>query len=432
MSKIVSIHGREIIDSRGNPTVEADVILESGALGRAAVPSGASTGTHEAVELRDNDAARFNGKGVKRAVASISGEIGRALSGFDACDQRALDQRLIELDGSDDKSRLGANALLAVSLAAARAAAIACKLPLYRHLAALRGNNRKFVMPVPMINILNGGSHASDSTDIQEFMVVPAGVANFSEAVRAGSEIFQTLKTVLQEEGYVTTVGDEGGFAPKLDSNEAALDIVLHAVRRAGYTPRKDVWLALDVAGSELYRDGRYHFDSELRSYSAMELIGCYEEWSKRYPILSLEDGLAEEDWDGWRQLTQRLGDKLQLVGDDLFVTNAELIKKGVDMGAANSVLIKVNQIGTLSETFDAIDAAVAADYSCIVSHRSGETEDVTIADLAVAAGVGQIKTGSLSRTDRVAKYNQLMRIEEELAGECVYAGGGAFKPFLR
>ncbi len=427
MSRITAVRGREIVDSRGNPTVEADVATESGAVGRAAVPAGASTGSHEAVELRDGDRARFNGKGVTRAVAGVNGEIARALLGFDVCAQRTLDERLIALDGSADKSRLGANALLAVSLAAAKAGAAVRGRPLYSHLA----DGRRPRLPVPLINILNGGSHAGDSTDIQEFMVVPVAAATVAEAVRAGSEIFQALKAVLKEEGYVTTVGDEGGFAPSLDSNEAAVEIVLEAVRRAGYAPGEDVWLALDSASSEFYRDGRYHFDSEARTYDARGLIACYEDWAGKYPILSLEDGLAEDDWDGWQELTARLGGKMQLVGDDLFVTNAALIRKGVELGVANSVLIKVNQIGTLSETFDAIDAATAAGYSCIVSHRSGETEDVTIADLAVATGVGQIKTGSLSRTDRVAKYNQLMRIEEELAGECAYAGRGAFKGLL-
>ena len=431
MSGIDRIRGREIVDSRGNPTVEVDIVTESGAIGRAAVPSGASTGSREAVELRDGDQTRFNGQGVTRAVTGINGEIAQALAGFDVCDQRALDERLIALDGQPDKGRLGANALLAVSLAAAKAGACVHGQPLYRYLARL-DKKREPLMPVPMINILNGGSHASDSTDIQEFMVVPAGVASVSEAVRAGSEIFQALKTVLKQEGYVTTVGDEGGFAPSLDSNEAAIEIVLEAVRRAGYVAGEDVWLALDSASSEFYRDERYHFDSESRSYDARGLIACYTDWVERYPILSIEDGLAEDDWAGWKDLTQSLGTKVQLVGDDLFVTNAELIRKGIEQGVANSVLIKLNQIGTLSETFDAIDTATAAGYPCIVSHRSGETEDVTIADLAVATGIGQIKTGSLSRTDRVAKYNQLMRIEEELAGACAYAGRNAFKSFLK
>ena len=427
MDKIISLRGREVIDSRGNPTVEADVVTESGALGRASVPSGASTGSREAVELRDGDKARFNGQGVTRAVAGVNGEIARAVIGFDACDQRTLDERLIALDATPDKSRLGANALLAVSLAAAKAAAAGSGRALYRCLA----EGRRPRLPVPLINILNGGSHAADSTDVQEFMVVPVGAGSVAEAVRVGSEVFQSLKSVLKEEGYVTTVGDEGGFAPSLSTNEAAIEIVLEAVQRAGYKPGDDVWLALDVAGNELYRDGRYHFDSESKSYDAQGLIACYEDWVSKYPILSVEDGLGEHDWDGWKELTLRLGDKVQLVGDDLFVTNPELVRKGAEMGVANSVLIKVNQIGTLSETFDAIDAAGAAGYSCIVSHRSGETEDVTIADLAVATGVGQIKTGSLSRTDRVAKYNQLMRIEEQLVGECAYAGRDAFEGFL-
>ena len=425
--KIISVRGREIIDSRGNPTVEADVMTENGAVGRASIPSGASTGSHEAVELRDKDPARFNGKGVCKAVANVNGEIAQVLHGFDVCDQRKIDERLITLDGSADKSRLGANALLAVSLAAAKAGAAVRGMPLYKHLA----NRRQLRLPVPLINILNGGTHANDSTDIQEFMVVPIGVDCLSEAVRAGSEIFHSLKSVLKEENYVTTVGDEGGFAPNLDSNEAAIEIVLEAVRRAGYKPGEDVWLALDSASSEIYRDGRYYFDSESRSYDTQGLISCYEDWCKKYPILSIEDGLAEDDWDGWEKLTQCLGKQVQLVGDDLFVTNVNHIRQGIERSVANSVLIKVNQIGTLSETFDAIDLAVESGYSCIISHRSGETEDVIIADLAVATGVGQIKTGSLSRTDRVAKYNQLMRIEEELAGECTYAGRDAFKPFL-
>ena len=430
-SRIIKVRGREIVDSRGDPTVEADVVTECGALGRAAVPSGASTGSREAVELRDNDAARFNGKGVTCAVANINGEIAQVLLGLDACDQRTLDERLIALDASANKQRLGANALLAVSLASARAGAAARERTLYSHLDDVSGGHRFRCLPVPLINILNGGCHASNSTDIQEFMVVPVGAASIREAVRAGSEIFQALKAVLGEKGCVTTVGDEGGFAPSLDSNETAIEIVLEAVGRAGYTPGDDVWLALDSASTEIYRAGHYHFDSESRSYDAGGLIACYEDWVGKYPILSIEDGLSEGDWDGWREMTARLGSKVQLVGDDLFVTNAELIRKGVELDVANSVLIKFNQIGTLSETFDAIDAATEAGYSCIISHRSGETEDATIADLAVATGVGQIKTGSLSRTDRVAKYNQLMRIEEELGDECAYAGRDAFKNFL-
>ena len=431
-AKIITVRGREVMDSRGNPTVEADVVTNSGALGRAAVPSGASTGTHEAVELRDGEAKRFGGLGVTRAVAGVNGEIAKAVSGLDPCDQRALDECLIALDGSADKGRLGANALLAVSLAAAKAAASERGKPLHAYLAEERTARPR--LPVPLINVLNGGSHAQGSTDIQEFMIAPAGVATMSEAVRAGSEIFHALKKVLIVGGYSTTVGDEGGFAPSLGSNEAAIEIVLEAVQRAGYAPGEDVWLALDCASSEFYRGGKYRFDSESRSYDAEGLIACYEDWCRKYPILSIEDGLAEDDWDGWKVLTQRLGDDTQLVGDDLLVTNVERVRQSIEAGVANSVLIKVNQIGTLSETFDAIDVATEAGYSCIVSHRSGETEDVTIADLAVATGVGQIKTGSLSRTDRVAKYNQLLRIEEELArdgGDCVYAGREAFRAFI-
>lgn len=424
--KIVSVHGREIMDSRGNPTVEVDLLTAEGIIGRAAVPSGASTGSHEAVELRDGDLSRFNGKGVTRAVAGVNGEIAQALQGFDVCDQRSLDKRLLALDASADKGRLGANALLAVSLAAAKAGSLVSGRPLYRYL----GEGRQMSLPVPLINILNGGSHASNNIDIQEFMIVPVGVQSISAAVRAGSEVFHSLKAILKREGHATTVGDEGGFAPNLDSNEAAIEIVLEAVDDAGYEAGKNLWLAIDCASSELYRKGRYHFDSESRSCDAQELVSHYQNWLEKYPLLSIEDGLAEDDWEGWQEMTRRLGDRVQLVGDDLFVTSANRIRKGVGMGVANSVLIKVNQIGTLSETFDAVDAAVEAGYTCIVSHRSGETEDVTIADLAVATGVGQIKTGSLSRTDRVAKYNQLIRIEEAVSGECPYAGRTAFCKF--
>ena len=425
--KIVSIHGREIIDSRGNPTVEADVITAEGVIGRASVPSGASTGVHEAVELRDGNPSRFNGKGVTRAVEGVNGEIARALHGFDVCDQSALDGRLLVVDGSADKGRLGANALLAVSLAAAKAGSLVRGKPLYRYLA----EGRKMRLPVPLINILNGGSHANNSIDIQEFMVIPLGARSMADAVRAGAEIFWSLKQVLEKEGHATTVGDEGGFAPNLGSNEAAIEIVLEAVKRAGYTPGDDVWLAIDSASSGFYRDGRYRLESESRAYTAQELIACYENWVEKYPLLVIEDGLAEDDWDGWQALTRHMGGKTQLVGDDLFVTNVDRIRKGIEMKVANSVLIKTNQIGTLSETFDAIDTATRSGYTCVVSHRSGETEDAAIADLAVATGVGQIKTGSLSRTDRVAKYNQLLRIEEELVGECAYAGRSAFGGLL-
>ena len=428
VGRIASIRGREIIDSRGNPTVEADVITAEGVIGRASVPSGASTGVHEAVELRDHDASRFNGKGVTLAVAAVNGEIAETLRGCDVCDQGALDSRLLAVDGSADKGRLGANALLAVSLAAAKAGSqVRCK-PLYRYLA----EGRKMCLPVPLINILNGGSHANNNIDIQEFMVVPTGARSMADAVRAGAEIFWSLRQILEKEGHATTVGDEGGFAPNLGSNQAAIEIVLEAVEHAGYTPGQDVWLAIDSASSGFYRDGDYRFESESRTYTAQELIACYEGWVGKYPLLVIEDGLAEDDWEGWHALTQRIGNKVQLVGDDLFVTNVDRIRKGIEMEVANSVLIKVNQIGTLSETFNAIDTATESGYTCVVSHRSGETEDATIADLAVATGVGQIKTGSLSRTDRVAKYNQLLRIEEDLAGECAYAGCGAFGKFLK
>ena len=425
MSRIIDLKGREIIDSRGNPTVEADIFVAGGAWGRAAVPSGASTGAREVIELRDGDVSRFCGKGVRKAVAAVNTEIRDAVLGLDVTDQRALDVKLIELDGTADKRRLGANALLAASLAAAKAAAQLQGKPLYRY---LNRDPEKLCLPVPMINILNGGSHANDSTDLQEFMIVPVGAADIYDAVRAGSEIFQVLKTVLKESGYVTTVGDEGGFAPSLRSNEAAIELVLEAVTRAGYTAGKDVYLAIDAACSELYEDGYYHFASEQRKLSAEELITLYEDWVNKYPILSIEDGLTEDDWEGWQALTRRIGDRVQLVGDDLFVTNADEIDKGVRLGVANAVLIKVNQIGTLSESLDAMARADAAGYSCIISHRSGETEDVTIADLAVATGAGQIKTGSLSRSDRVAKYNQLLRINEELGMKSRYAGRDAFR----
>ena len=426
MSKITNIVAREIIDSRGNPTVEAEVITDNGSFGRAAVPSGASTGKLEAFELRDGDASRFFGKGVTRAVAGIHQEIKPALLGQLVTDQAILDKIMIECDGTENKSRLGANALLAVSLAAAKAAAQSEGVPLYRYL----NDGRRMRLPVPMINILNGGAHANNSTDIQEFMIMPIGATSIREAIRIGSEIFQQLKEVLKEKGYVTTVGDEGGFAPSLSSNEAAIELVLEATVRADYMPGKDIYLAIDAASSEFYRDGYYYFASEKRRLTTEELIEVYAQWVDQYPIISIEDGLVEDDWSSWKLLTQRLSDRVQLVGDDLFVTNTTQIIKGIELGVANSVLIKPNQIGTLSETMAAINQAQQA-YSCIISHRSGETEDVTIADLAVASGVGQIKTGSLSRSDRVAKYNQLLRIEEALADDCAYAGTNAFAPIF-
>jgi enolase len=424
MSEIVNIAAREILDSRGNPTVEADVTLGSGKRGRAAVPSGASTGSREAIELRDGDAGRYGGKGVGRAVGNVRGEIREALLGMGASDQEKLDRRMIELDGTENKERLGANALLAVSIAAARAAAAENNLPLYRYLA----EGDAFVMPVPMMNILNGGSHASNSVDLQEFMIMPAGVGSLGEAVRCGAEIFHALKGVLSKRGLSTAVGDEGGFAPDLPSNEAAVETILEAIEKAGYLPGQDVWLALDPASSEFYRDGKYDLASEGRQLESGEFIDYLADWTARYPIISIEDGLAEGDWEGWESMTRELGDKVQLVGDDIFVTNTKIFREGIERGVANSILIKLNQIGTLTETLECIRVAKDAGYTAVISHRSGETEDVTIADLAVATGVGQIKTGSLSRTDRVAKYNQLLRIEEELGEGCSYAGRGALK----
>ncbi len=422
MSEIVQVRGREILDSRGNPTVEADVQLASGAWGRAAVPSGASTGTREAVELRDGDASRYLGKGTLKAVANINGEIRAAISGRDALDQAGLDQLLCELDGTPNKARLGANAILAVSLATAHAAAAERQLPLFRALADEPG-----AMPVPMMNIINGGAHADNSVDIQEFMVLPVGAVSFSEALRAGAEIFHALKSVLRQQGLNTAVGDEGGFAPDLPSNAAALDTIVTAIEQAGYRPGQDIWLGLDVASSELYRDGAYVLASEGRRFDAAGFAAYLQQLADAYPILSIEDGMAEDDWDGWQTLTGLLGGRVQLVGDDLFVTNTEILAQGIDKGVANSILIKPNQIGTLTETLAAIDMAVDAGYSAVVSHRSGETEDATIADIAVATRATQIKTGSLCRSDRTAKYNQLLRIEEELGTAARYAGRDAF-----
>ncbi|MGE0371337.1 MAG: phosphopyruvate hydratase [Gammaproteobacteria bacterium] len=428
MAKIVDVVGREILDSRGNPTVEADVILDSGARGTAAVPSGASTGSREAIELRDGDARRYGGKGVTRAVAHIHKEIRGALLGKDAADQTALDRVMINLDGTPNKSRLGANAILAVSLAAARAAAEARGLPLYRHL----GGDGPFTLPVPMMNVVNGGVHADNRLDMQEFMIMPVGAPNFREALRIGAEVFHTLKKVLHERGLNTGVGDEGGFAPDLESNQQAIEVILEAVGRAGYQAGKDVYIALDPASSEFYRDGAYQLEAEGRKLSSAQFADYLTDWANRYPIVSIEDGMAENDWDGWDLLTRKIGDRVQLVGDDLFVTNTQILKEGIERSIANSILIKVNQIGTLTESLAAIRMAKDAGYSVVISHRSGETEDTFIADLAVATSAGQIKTGSLSRSDRVAKYNRLVRIEEALAGGGIYAGRGALRAFRK
>lgn len=421
MSFISTIHAREVLDSRGNPTVEVDVFLESGASGRAAVPSGASTGIYEAVELRDNDKSRYLGKGVKKAVENVNTIISEALEGAYALDQKAIDQRLIKLDGSDNKSRLGANAILGVSLAVAKAAAQEVGLPLYQYV----GGVGACTMPIPMMNILNGGAHADNKIDIQEFMVMPIGAESFSEALRMGVEIFHQLKSVLQAKGHSTNVGDEGGFAPNLGSNEEAIEYVLEAIEKAGYKPGKDVWIALDAASSEFYNKekNKYIFESTGKEMSSDELVQYWKEWTEKYPIISIEDGLDEDDWEGWKKLTQEIGDKVQLVGDDLFVTNTKRLVKGVEQGIANSILIKVNQIGTLTETIEAVQMATRNGFTSVMSHRSGETEDYTIADLAVALNCGQIKTGSASRSDRIAKYNQLIRIEEELGKSAVYLG---------
>ncbi len=427
MNRIVEIIGREIIDSRGNPTVEADVILESGATGRAAVPSGASTGTREAVELRDGDPRRYLGKGVLKAVDHVNGAIRQALLGTDPAAQRELDERMIALDGTENKSRLGANAILAVSLAAAHAAANDRKLPLYRYLGEHLCGGLAPQLPVPMMNIINGGAHADNNVDIQEFMILPVGAPSLREALRYGAEIFHTLKKVLHKRGLSTTVGDEGGFAPNLPSNEAALETIIEAIQLAGYTPGGDVYLGLDVASSEFFREGVYTLSAEGRQFSAMQFVDYLSELTARYPIITVEDGMSEGDWNGWSLLTERLGKRVQLVGDDLFVTNTAILQSGIEKGVANSILIKVNQIGTLTETLAAITLATKAGYSAVVSHRSGETEDATIADIAVATSATQIKTGSMSRSDRVAKYNQLLRIEAQLGDEARYAGRGAF-----
>ena len=418
MTAIATIVGREILDSRGNPTVEVDVVLKDGAFGRAAVPSGASTGAHEAHELRDGG-KRYEGKGVKRAVEAVNGEIRNRLQGFDADDQRGLDQRLRDLDGTSNKKRLGANAILGVSLAAAKAAARTHSQPLYRYL----GGPKATLLPVPMMNIVNGGAHADNPIDFQEFMIVPVGAPSIAEAVRMGAEVFHALRSALKQAGYTTAVGDEGGFAPDLASTRAALDFVMAAITAAGYRPGEDIYLALDVAATELFHDGRYILEGEKRTLTSAEMTAYYAELVASYPIFSIEDGMAEDDWEGWHGLTAALGDRCQLVGDDLFVTNVARLKEGIDKGIANAILVKVNQIGTLTETLDAVRMAQQAGYAAVMSHRSGETEDATIADLAVATNCGQIKTGSLARSDRVAKYNQLIRIEEELGPSARYAG---------
>ncbi len=428
MAKIKTIKAREILDSRGNPTVEADVWLDSGAFGRAAVPSGASTGTREAVELRDGDKGRYLGKGVRKAVENVNLTLAGELAGMDAADQRAVDQRMIELDGTDNKSRLGANALLAASLAVARAQAAERGVELYRSL----NTTGPYLLPVPMMNIINGGAHADNSVDLQEFMILPVGFDRFSEALRAGTEIFHALKKVLAGRGLSTAVGDEGGFAPDLPSNQAALETIKEAVEASGYSLGEQIWLGLDVASSEFYKDGAYVLESEGKRYSAAEFADVLAGWVDRYPIITIEDGMDEGDWDGWKLLTQKLGERCQLVGDDLFVTNTRILQEGIDKGIANSILIKFNQIGTLTETLDAIALAEGAGYTAVVSHRSGETEDTTIADLAVASSATQIKTGSLCRSDRVAKYNQLLRIEAELGSQAVYAGRNAFPNLKR
>ncbi len=428
MSKIAQILAREILDSRGNPTLEAEVTLADGSFGRAAVPSGASTGSREAVELRDGDKARYLGKGVRNAVDNVNKTIASALTGFDAEDQKGLDAKLIALDGTPNKGKLGANALLGVSLANAHAAAASKKLPLYRYInTALSPQSPSLHLPVPMMNIVNGGAHADNNVDMQEFMVLPVGLPSFSEALRAGTEIFHALKSVLKGKGLNTAVGDEGGFAPDLKSNEQAIETILEAIGKTGYKAGKDVYLGLDVASSEFFKDGAYHLEGEGKTLSPAQLIEFYADWCAKYPIITIEDGMAEGDWDGWKALTDKLGKKVQLVGDDLFVTNPAIFREGIDKGIANAILIKVNQIGTLSETLEAIAMADKAKYAAIVSHRSGETEDVTIADIAVATTATQIKTGSLCRSDRVAKYNQLLRIEGALGSAAKYAGRTAF-----
>jgi enolase len=428
MTQIAKIHAREILDSRGNPTLEAEVTLADGSFGRAMVPSGASTGTKEAVELRDGDKTRYLGKGVRKAVANVNGAIAEALAGYDAADQKGLDARLINLDGTDNKGRLGANALLGVSLASAHAVATSKRMPLWKHLAG----DRAAVLPVPMMNIINGGAHADNNVDVQEFMVLPVGFPTFAEALRAGTEIFHALKSVLKGRGLGTAVGDEGGFAPDLRSNEEALEVIVEAIGKAGYTAGDDVLLGLDVASSEFFENGKYNLVGEGKRLAPEQFVDFLAKWAEQYPIITIEDGMAEHDWDGWKLLTAKLGAKIQLVGDDLFVTNPKIFRDGIDQGLANAILIKVNQIGTLTETLDAIAMAHANNYASVISHRSGETEDTTIADISVATTATQIKTGSLCRSDRVAKYNQLLRIEEALGSQARYAGRDAFVSLKR
>jgi enolase len=423
LSEIERVHARQIVDSRGNPTVEVDVVLKSGAAGRAAVPSGASTGEFEAVELRDGGDA-WSGKGVSQAIANANGELAAAVRGLDAADQAGVDRAMIDLDGTPNKGRLGANAILGVSLAAAKAAAAEAGLPLWRYL----GGEAARVLPVPMMNVLNGGAHADNKVDFQEFMIVPVGAASFGEGLRTGAEVFHALKRTLHDAGLATAVGDEGGFAPDLTSNEAALAVLIEGIEAAGYRPGEDVAIALDPATSEIYDDGSYVLEHEGRSLSAQEMAAYWADISSRYPVLSIEDGMDEEDWEGWKALTEAIGERVQLVGDDLFVTNTERLRRGIEAGVANSILVKVNQIGTLTETLDAVRTAQEAGYTAVMSHRSGETEDTTIADLAVATGCGQIKTGAPSRSDRVAKYNQLLRIEEQLGADAEYPGRSAFR----
>ena len=423
MTLISDVYAREVLDSRGNPTVEVEVKLESGAFGRAIVPSGASTGAHEAVELRDGDKSRYLGKGVLKAVENVNAIIAPEIIGLDALEQVSIDRIMIELDGTPNKAKLGANAILAVSMAVARAAAEALDVPLYVYLG---GFNAK-TLPVPMMNIINGGEHADNNIDVQEFMVIPVGAPSFKEAVRIGAEIFHNLKAVLKEKGLNTAVGDEGGFAPNLSSNEEAIVTIISAIERAGYKPGVDVFIGMDVAATEFYRDGKYHLSGEGKSYTSAEFVDLLAEWAAKYPIISIEDGCSEDDWDGWKLLSDKLGSTVQLVGDDLFVTNTERLATGIEKGIGNSILVKVNQIGTLTETFDAIEMAKRAGYTAIISHRSGESEDSTIADIAVATNSGQIKTGAPSRTDRVAKYNQLLRIEDQLSNTAIYAGKNAF-----
>lgn len=428
MTTISKIHAREILDSRGNPTLEAEVTLSDGSFGRAMVPSGASTGSKEAVELRDGDKTRYLGKGVKKAVANVNTTIADALKGFDANDQKGLDSRLVNLDGTDNKGRLGANALLGVSLANAHAVAASKKLPLWAHLAG----DRAAVLPVPMMNIINGGAHADNNVDMQEFMVLPVGMDSFAEALRAGTEVFHSLKSVLKGRGLATAVGDEGGFAPDLRSNEEAIEVILEAIGKAGYVAGEDILLGLDVASTEFFENGKYNLQGEGKRLNSEQFVDFLANWAKQYPIITIEDGMSEDDWAGWKQLTERVGNTVQLVGDDLFVTNPKIFREGIEKSVANAILIKVNQIGTLSETLEAVAMADAAKYAAVISHRSGETEDTTIADIAVATTATQIKTGSLCRSDRVAKYNQLLRIEEALGAKARYAGRDAFVSLRR